>query len=92
MIANSPPLGLAPDPTLYRTLGAILLASVMLHLWRRTAFVGALLITAFLGGAVAINVRADMPLFSNTLFGVYLGLMVWGGLWLRNARLRALFA
>ncbi|QNA86264.1 DoxX family protein [Sphingomonas sp. So64.6b] len=90
MIDNSPPLGLAPDPGLYRTIGSILLVGVVLYAWPRTAFLGALLITAFLGGAVAVNLRAGMPLFSNTLFGVYLGLVVWGGLWLRDPRVRAL--
>lgn len=90
MIDNSPPLGLAPDPGLYRTIGSILLVGVVLYAWPRTALLGALLITAFLGGAVAVNLRADMPLFSNTLFGVYLGLVVWGGLWLRDPRVRAL--
>ncbi|MES2054709.1 MAG: DoxX family protein [Pseudomonadota bacterium] len=90
MIDNSPPLGLAPDPGLYRTIGAILLVSVILYAWPRTAILGAVLITAFLGGAVAVNLRADMPLFSNTLFGVYIGLVAWAGLWLRDPRVRAL--
>lgn len=90
MINYSPPLGLAPDPSLYRTIGTILLVGVVLYAWPRTAFLGALLITAFLGGAVAVNLRADMPLFSNTLFGVYIGLVAWAGLWLRDPRIRAL--
>ncbi|MGY4397471.1 hypothetical protein ACVWZA_002665 [Sphingomonas sp. UYAg733] len=90
MIDNSPPLGLAPDPGLYRTIGTILLVGVVLYAWPRTAFLGALLITAFLGGAVAVNLRADMPLFSNTLFGAYVGLVAWAGLWLRDPRVRAL--
>jgi hypothetical protein len=90
MIDNSPPLGLAPDPGLYRTIGTILLVSVVLYAWPRTAFLGALLITAFLGGAVAVNLRAGMPLFSNTLFGVYIGLIAWAGLWLRDPRVRGL--
>ena len=92
MIANSPPLGLAPDPGLYRLIGAILAACVALYAWPRTALLGAVLLTGFLGGAVAVNLRAGMPLLSNTLFGVYLGLFVWGGLYLRDPRLRALFA
>lgn len=89
MIDNSPPLGLPADPSLYRLLGAILLASVALHLWRRTALIGAILVTAFLGGAIAVNVRAQMPLLSNTLFGVYVGIIFWAGYWLRDPRLRA---
>jgi hypothetical protein len=90
MIDNSPPLGIAADTGLYRTIGAILLVSLLLHVWPRTAFLGALLVTAFLGGAVAVNLRAGMPLFSNTLFGAYIGLIFWAGLWLRDARVRAL--
>lgn len=92
MIANTPPTGLPADIGFYRLLGAILAASVALYAWPRTALVGAILLTGFLGGAIAINLRVGMPLFSHTLFGVYLGLFVWGGLWLRDARLRALLA
>lgn len=89
MIDNSPPLGLPADLGLYRLLGAMLLASVALHLWRRTALLGAILVTAFLGGAIAVNVRAQLPLLSNTLFGVYVGVVFWAGYWLRDLRLRA---
>lgn len=90
MIANSPPLGLPADPALYRVIGAILAGCVALHLWPRTSVLGAVLLTGFLGGAVAVNVRAEMPLLSNTLFGVYIGIMLWAGLWLRDSRVRAL--
>lgn len=90
MIAYSPPLGLPADPALYRLIGGILAVCVGLHLWRRTAILGAVLLTGFLGGAVAVNVRAEMLLFSNTLFGVYLGILLWTGFWLRDARVRAL--
>ena len=92
MIANSPPLGLPAEPGFYRLLGLILGISTLLYAVPRTAFLGALLLTAYLGGAVATHVRADSPLFSHTLFGVYLGAIVWGGLWLRDSRVRALFA
>ena len=92
MIDTSPPLGLPADPGLYRVLGAILLASLIFHVVPRTRLFGAILITGFLGGAIAMNVRAEMPLFSNTLFGVYLGVLVWGGLWLRDVRIRALLS
>lgn len=47
--------------------------------------------TALLGGAMATQLRVGSPLFSHVLFGVYLGLFMWGGLWLRERRLRALF-
>jgi hypothetical protein len=92
MIANSPPLGLPDDPGFMRLLGIILAVSAALYAWRRTSFLGALLLTAYLGGAVAIHLRVGSPLFSHTLFGTYLGLLVWGGLWLRDARVRALFS
>lgn len=90
MIDHSPPLGLPADPALYRTIGAILAGCLALHVWPRTAVLGAVLLTGFLGGAVAINVRAQMPLFGNTLFGVYIGILLWAGLWLRDERVRAL--
>ena len=51
---------------------------------------GAILVTAFLGGAVATHVRVGSPLFTHDLFGVYVGLLLWGGLYLRDARVRAL--
>lgn len=47
--------------------------------------------TALLGGAIATQIRAEMPLFNHVLFGVYLGLLMWGGLWLQNAALRRVF-
>jgi hypothetical protein len=51
---------------------------------------GAILLTAYLGGAVAAHARIGSPILSHTLFGVYLGVILWGGLYLRNGRLRAL--
>lgn len=90
MIANSPPLGLPEEPGFHRMLGAILAVCVALYAVPRTSILGAILLTGFLGGAVATHLRVGSPLFSHTLFGVYLGLFVWGGLWLRNARLRSL--
>jgi hypothetical protein len=71
-------------------LGAILGISTLLYALPRTAFLGAVLLTAYLGGAVATHLRVDSPLVTHTLFGVYLGLLLWGGLWLRDARVRAL--
>lgn len=71
-------------------IGVIEVACVALYLIPRTAVLGALLETALLGGAVATQVRVDNPLFSHELFGVYLGVLVWLGLWLRDARVRAL--
>ncbi|MET0942737.1 MAG: DoxX family protein, partial [Mesorhizobium sp.] len=55
-----------------------------------TALLGAILLTAYLGGTVATHVRVESPLFSHVLFGVYLALLVWSGLYFRDARIRAL--
>jgi hypothetical protein len=71
-------------------LGVILLIATVLYAYPRTALLGAVLVTGYLGGAIAIKYRQAAPLFSNVLFGVYLGLMVWGGLWLRSPALRRL--
>lgn len=92
MIANSPPLGLPDDPGFHRMLGAILALSVVLFAIPRTCGLGAILVTAYLGGAVATHVRMGSPLFSHTLFGVYLGVLLWLGLWLRNQHVRAVLA
>ncbi|HVY79501.1 MAG TPA: DoxX family protein [Steroidobacteraceae bacterium] len=56
----------------------------------RSAVLGAILLTAMLGGGIASHLRIGSPLFSHVLFGVYLGLFAWGGLFLRDARVRAL--
>lgn len=71
-------------------LGVVLLVSTILYAIPRTAIFGAVLITAYLGGAVATHVRISNPLFSHVLVPVYLGILLWLGLWLRNPRLRAL--
>ena len=55
-----------------------------------TAILGAILLTGYLGGAMASHLRIGSPLFSHTLFGLYLGVMVWAGLWLRDRNLRTL--
>ncbi len=73
-----------------RALGVICLACTILYAVPRTAVLGAILLTGYLGGAIASKVRIEDPLFSSTLFGVYFGLLVWGGLWLRDERLRAM--
>ena len=75
---------------LARTLGVLTLVGVLLYAWPRTAILGAILLTGYLGGAIYVHVRAGSPLFSYTLFGVYLGLMIWGGLYLRDGMVRAL--
>ncbi|WP_447754133.1 DoxX family protein [Sphingopyxis fribergensis] len=73
------------------TIGVIELTLVILYLIPRTSVLGAVLTMALLGGAMATQIRAESPLFSHILFSLYLGLFMWGGLWLRNPRLRALF-
>jgi len=54
----------------------------------QTAALGAIMLTGFLGGAVAVKLRFGDPLFTHVLFGVYVGILVWGGIYLRDARLR----
>ena len=71
------------------TLGVILFIWVLTYVIPRTAVVGALLLTGYLGGAVATHVRIESPLFTHILAPVYMGAVVWGGLLLRDARLRA---
>jgi hypothetical protein len=83
-------LGFPASAAMARELGVILLACTLLYAMPRTAVLGAILVTGYLGGAVAAQLRAGEPLFSHILFGVYLGLLAWGGLYLRDPRLRAL--
>ncbi|MCF6123521.1 DoxX family protein [Mesorhizobium sp. M7A.F.Ca.CA.001.07.2.1] len=84
------PLGWPADANVARMLGVISLISTALYALPRTSVLGAILLTAYMGGAIATNVRVDNPLFSHMLFGVYLGIILWGGLYLRDARVRAL--
>ena len=66
------------------------LVCLALYLVPRTSVLGAILLTGYLGGAIATHVRVDNPLFSHVLFPVYVAVLLWGGLYLREARLRAL--
>lgn len=83
-------LGYPGTPTFARGLGVLALVCTLLYLIPRTALLGAILWTGYLGGAIASNLRVGNPLLSHILFGFYLGLMLWGGLWLRNRHLRNL--
>jgi DoxX-like family len=83
-------IGYGSSETLARTLGVITVACTVLYAVPPTSILGAILLTGYLGGAMASHVRIGSPLFSHILFGLYLGLMAWGGLWLRDRRLRAL--
>ena len=78
------PVGLAPR------LGAIELVCILLYAVPPTSVLGAILLTGYLGGAVATQMRVGNPLVTETLFPVYLGVLLWGGLFLRDSRLRSL--
>jgi len=83
-------MGYGSSESLARTLGVITVACTVLYSIPPTSILGAILLTGYLGGAMASHVRIGSPLFSHTLFGLYLGLMVWGGLWFRDGSLRDL--
>ena len=72
-------------------IGVLELVLLVLYLVPRTAILGVVLFTGLFGGTIATHLRAGSPAFSHVLFGLYLGALAWGGLWLRDARLRALF-
>jgi DoxX-like family len=76
--------------SLARTLGILGLICTVLYAVPRTSIVCAILLTGYLGGAIASHLRLGDPIFTLTLFGLYLGLLVWGGIYLRDDRLRAL--
>ena len=80
-----------PGAEMARKLGALLLICTLLYVYPRTSLLGAILVTGFLGGAVATHVRLGNPLFTHVLFGVYVGVLMWGGLVLRDPRVKALF-
>jgi hypothetical protein len=82
-------LGWSADSVLM--IGLFELAFVLLYLIPRTSVLGAVLMTALLGGAMATHIRVGSPLFSHVLFSIYLALFMWGGLWLRSPALRAVF-
>lgn len=83
-------LGLPATAAMARTLGILAIVSALLYAIPRTAVLGAILLTGYMGGTIATHLRVDSPLFTHTLFGLYLALLAWGGLYLREPRLRAL--
>jgi hypothetical protein len=89
VLETSGPLGF-PGAAMARGLGVLLLVCTLLYAAPQTAVLGAILLTGYLGGAVATHVRVGNPLFSYVLFGVYVGVFLWLGLYLRDERLRAL--
>jgi len=82
-------LGWSPDKVLM--IGLFELTFTVLYLVPRTSVLGAVLMTALLGGAMATHIRVGSPLLSHVLFSIYLALFMWGGLWLRSPALRAVF-
>jgi DoxX-like family len=83
-------LGWPNDVGTARLLGFLTISSTVLYAVPRTSILGAILLTGYLGGAIATHVRIGSPLLTHILFGVYLGVMIWGGLWLRDPRLRVM--
>lgn len=77
-----------PSSTVF-PLGLLLLVGTVLHAIPRTAVVGAIYLTGFLGGAVATHYRIGSPLFSHVLFGIYVAAIMWCGLVLRFPSLLA---
>jgi uncharacterized membrane protein YphA (DoxX/SURF4 family) len=88
VVVTSEQLGI--PASLARTLGVLTLVCTVLYAIPRTSVLGAILLTGYLGGAIYTHLRVGSPIFTHLLFGVYLGLMIWGGLYLRDERLRAL--
>ena len=76
------------DPDLMLLIGVLELVCLGLYVVRRTSPLGAVLLTGYLGGAFCAQLRIDAPLFSTLLFPVYVGIVVWAGLWLRDQRVR----
>jgi hypothetical protein len=81
-------LGYSGDPMLARSLGIITLVCALLYAIPRTSVLGAILLTGLLGGAIATHLRVGSPVFSHLLFGAYLGIIAWGGLYLRYEGVR----
>lgn len=71
-------------------IGILALISTLLYAITYTSVIGAILLTAYYGGAIATHLRMDNPLFSHTLFPVYFAILAWGGIWLRNKYLHNL--
>ena len=72
-------------------IGLLEIGLTLLYLYPATSLLGAVLMTGLLGGAIASQLRVDAPLFSHTLFGLYLSVTLWLGLWLRSPRFRDVF-
>ena len=84
-------IGLGWDTRWILPIGLLEVALTLLYIYRPTSVLAAVLFMGLFGGAMATQIRAGSPLFSHQLFSIYLGLFMWGGLWLRDEKLRALF-
>ena len=82
-------LGFDSTVGLARGLGVLLLVCTALYALPKTTLLGALLLTGYLGGAIAIQLRAGNPTFSHLLFGAYVGILMWAGLLIRKPDVRA---
>ena len=89
VIQTNAELGYKSTPALIRSLGLIGLACTILYAYPRTAVFGAILLTAYMGGAIASQLRIGSPFFTHVLFGAYLAVLAWGGLYLRDPQIRA---
>lgn len=85
-------LDLGYPVTVLPILAVLELLCLTLYLVPRTAVAGAVLWTGYLGGAIATHLRLGNPLFTHTLFPIYVAVLLWGGLWLRDRRVAALIA
>jgi hypothetical protein len=83
-------LGYPGTVALARGIGIVEVVCIVLYAWPRTSVLGAILLTGLFGGAIATHLRVGSPVFTHLLFGLYLGLLAWGGLYLRDLRLRAM--
>ena len=90
VIQGTAALGYAEN--LITPIGILLLICTILYIIPRTAILGALLLTGYLGGALASNLRIEAPLFTHILFPVYFAILIWAGLYFRSERLRKFIA
>jgi hypothetical protein len=90
-VAEETLAGLGWQPGNAFWIGIVELTCTVLYAIPRTSVLGSVVMTGLLGGAMATHIRVGSPLFSHELFGIYLALFMWGGLWLRSPALRAIF-
>lgn len=90
-VADETMAALGWPPGYVLPIGILELTLTLLYIYPRTNVLASVLFMGLLGGAMATQIRAGSPLFSHQLFSIYLGLFMWGGLWLREPALRALF-